>query len=181
MEQLNSIISVLLMSVALSMDAFSVSLSLGMQNIRLKRVLSAGFVIGAFHIIFPFIGMMIGQYISTNITFITEMTGGFILILIGAHMVFSSLQEKSSPAFTSQGWKILLVAFLVSIDSFPAGLSFGMFTINKWYVIGCFGATAMIVSWLGMLIGKKAHIEVGTYSEIAGGILLFIIGVSIVF
>lgn len=181
MEQLSPIVSVLLMSFAISMDAFSVSVSLGMQNVRLKGFIIMGSVVGLFHITFPFIGMMIGQYISQKATFITELTGGFILIFIGTHMIFSSLQERPPSLFPRQGWGLLVVAFLVSIDSFPAGLSVGMFALNKWYVVICFGLTAMFVSWVGMFIGKRVHIQIGTYSEIIGGILLFVMGLYIIF
>lgn len=181
MEQLNSIVSVLLMSFAISMDAFSVSLSLGMQNVRLKKMFILGCIVGIFHILLPFTGMIIGQVISTKVTFITELTGGFILVLIGSHMAFSALQENSRTLFPQEGWKLLLVALLVSIDSFPTGLSVGMFDINGFYVVLCFGGSAMVFSWIGVLLGKKIHVQIGRYSEMVGGFLLFVIGIYIIF
>src|SRR5690625_1989755 len=117
-EQVSVIVSICMMAFALSMDAFSVSLSIGMQNLRLKRIAIIGFLIGILHVILPFVGIVIGHYVSEKVTFITELTGGFILIVIGAHMFFSALQAKSYEVPPQQGWKLLIVAFFVSIDSF---------------------------------------------------------------
>src|SRR5699024_12108665 len=94
-EHINVIISVWILAFALSMDAFSVSLSIGMQEIRLNNIVFIGFIIGLFHTVLPLIGIVLGHYISENVTFITELTGGFILVFIGSHMFISSLQNKS--------------------------------------------------------------------------------------
>src|SRR5699024_8714450 len=100
------------------MDAFSVSLSIGMQEIRLKKIAFIGFIICLFYIVLTLIGIVICYYISENVTFITELTVGFILVFIGSHMFISALQNKSQ-GVSIQGWKIWMVALFVSVDSFP--------------------------------------------------------------
>jgi len=180
-EQVSVIVSICMMAFALSMDAFSVSLSIGMQNLRLKRIAIIGFLIGILHVILPFVGIVIGHYVSEKVTFITELTGGFILIVIGAHMFFSALQAKSYEVPPQQGWKLLIVAFFVSIDSFPAGLSIGFASIDTFLIISSFGLCSMVMSWLGMLIGKKVHARTGKYSEMLGGVILHLIGLMLVF
>jgi len=181
MEQISVIISVCVMAFALSMDAFSVSLSLGMQNLRLKRIAKIGFVIGGLHMILPFLGIMIGQYVSEKVTFITELTGGFILIIIGAHMFFSALQVKSYEAPPQQGWKLFLVVFLVSIDSFPAGLSVGLVNVDTLLIVLTFGVFSMLMAWFGMLIGRKVHSAIGNYGEMLGGAILHFSGLILIF
>ena len=180
-EQVNVFVSIMMMAFALSMDAFSVSLSIGMQNLRLKRIAIIGLLIGILHVVLPFVGIIIGHYVSEKVTFITELTGGFILIIIGAHMFFSALQAKSYDVPPQQGWKLLVVAFFVSIDSFPAGLSIGFASFDTFLIISSFGICSMVMSWLGMLIGKKVHARTGKYSEMLGGIILHVMGLMLVF
>ena len=179
-EHINVIISVWILAFALSMDAFSVSLSIGMQEIRLKKIAFIGLVIGLFHMVLPFIGIILGHYISENVTFITELTGGFILVFIGSHMFINALQNKSR-GVSIQGWKIWLVALFVSIDSFPAGLSVGFMAINPLLILMTFGICSILFSWIGMVIGSKVHAKTGKYSEMLGGVILYLIGLSLIF
>lgn len=181
MEQMTVIISIWMMAFALSMDAFSVSLSLGMQNLRLRSIAKIGLVIGLLHIALPFLGIIIGQYVSGRVNFITELTGGFILIIVGAHMLFSAFQIRSNESPPQRGWKLLMLAFLVSIDSFPAGLGIGFVSVRTFLIIPIFGLCAMIMAWIGMLIGKRVHTKIGRYSELLGGTILLFIGISLVF
>jgi len=179
-EHINVIISVWILAFALSMDAFSVSLSIGMQEIRLKKIAFIGLIIGLFHIGLPLIGITLGHYISENVTFITELTGGFILVIIGSHMFISALQNKSQ-GVSIQGWKIWMVALLVSVDSFPVGLGIGFTTINPLLIVMTIGICSILFSWIGMIIGRKVHEKTGKYSEMLGGIILYLIGLSLIF
>lgn len=180
-EHINIIISVWIIAFAISMDAFSVSLSIGMQHIRLKKIALIGFVIGAFHVVLPFVGIVLGHYISESMTFLTELTGGFILIFIGSHMLISAFQNKPHRVTIQQGWKIILVALFVSVDSFPAGLSVGLTNVNPLLILMTFGICSMLLSWIGMVIGRKVHAKTGKYSEMLGGTILYLIGLSLIF
>lgn len=179
-EHINVIISVWILAFALSMDAFSVSLSIGMQEIRLKKIAFIGLIIGLFHIVLPLIGMVLGHYISEHVAFITELTGGFILVIIGSHMFIAALQNKSR-GVSIRGWKIWMVALFVSVDSFPAGLSIGFMAINPLLILMTFGVCSILLSWVGMVIGRKVHTKTGKYSEMLGGIILYLIGLSLIF
>lgn len=181
MEHINVLLSVWIMALALSMDAFSVSLSFGMQNLRLKKIAVIGFVIGTLHVILPVIGMLIGHFVSEKITFITELTSGFIFIALGTHMFFSALQEKSYKAPPQQGWTFFVVAFFVSIDSFPAGLSIGFINVNPILIMITFGCCSMVMAWIGMLLGKKVRATTGKYSEMLGGVIMYFIGLAFIF
>lgn len=180
-EHINVMISICIMALALSMDAFSVSLSIGMQNLRLKRIAIIGFIIGVLHVILPLMGMIIGHYVSEKATFITELTSGFIFIVLGTHMFFSAFQEKSYGPLPQQGWTIIVMAFFVSVDSFPAGLSIGFIDVNPILIMITFGCCSMIMAWMGMLLGKKVHATTGKYSEMLGGLIMYFIGIAFIF
>lgn len=178
LEQISDFGSLLFMAIALGLDGFSVSLSIGLHQIRLKRVALIGLIIGLFHFLLPFIGMIIGNFISLKLEHITSFIASMILVLIGSYMVFSALQKKSKLSFNPYSIQMLSIALLVSIDSFPVGLSIGLSGIQSVMVIFFIGFIAMIFSWTGMLIGKKTNKLFGMYSEILGGVILFMVGLN---
>lgn len=179
--QFSEIGSFLFMAFALGLDGFSVSLGIGLQNIRLKRIAIIGFMIGLFHMLLPFIGISVGQFLSLTMEYITSVIGGFILVFIGSYMIFSALQPRVQLLGNPKGLKLLSVAFIVSIDSLPVGISLGLSGVKTLLIIFLFGICTMFLSWVGLIIGKKAHSLLGMYSEILGGIILFLFGINIIF
>ena len=58
------LVPLIIMAFALGMDAFSVSLGMGMVTLRMRQILYIGMTIGIFHIVMPFIGMVLGRFLS---------------------------------------------------------------------------------------------------------------------
>jgi len=81
--QVHNLTSLVLMAIAVGMDVFSVSLGLGMQQLRLKRIAFIGVVFGIFHIIFPLIGMILGTFISHQVGHFATLAAGLLLFFIG--------------------------------------------------------------------------------------------------
>ena len=171
-NDMREMFSLLLLAGALGMDAFSVSLGLGMQKLRLKRIAIIGLVIGLFHIMMPYIGILLGNVISGRFGEWAELLGGMLLLGIGAQMFFSAFREKEETLFQPAGFGLLLFAFTVSIDSFSAGLSLGLSQSKTLFVIAAFGVMSILLTWLGLLVGRKARGFFGRYSELLGGSIL---------
>ncbi|SDQ12989.1 Putative Mn2+ efflux pump MntP [Virgibacillus subterraneus] len=179
--QIGEIVSLLFMAIALGMDAFSVSLGMGMQQVRLKRIALIGLIIGLFHIIMPFIGILLGQAISTQIGQFTTLIGGLLLVGIGAQMVFSAFNHDTKKIVQPVGIGLLFFAISVSLDSFSVGLSLGMSGVKTMIALMLFGIVSTVLTWAGMILGKKVHGLLGVYSEILGGSILCGFGLNILF
>ncbi|MFD1036865.1 manganese efflux pump MntP family protein [Virgibacillus byunsanensis] len=180
-NQLGEFVSLSFMAIALGMDAFSVSLGMGMQRMRLKRIALIGVIIGLFHIIMPFIGMLLGQAISERIGYLTIIFGGSLLIIIGAQMVFSAFNREAIKIVQPIGMGLFFFALSVSFDSFSVGLSLGMSGVKTVIALLLFGSASMVLTWSGLLLGKKVHGLFGVYSEILGGSILFAFGLNVLF
>ncbi|QKY70485.1 manganese efflux pump MntP family protein [Lentibacillus sp. CBA3610] len=178
---IGEIVSLIFMAVALGMDAFSVSLGMGMQRIRLKRIAIVGAVIGLFHMLMPFIGIVLGQAISTQIGDFATLTGGLLLVGIGAQMIFSAFNHESQKLVQPVGIGLIFFALSVSLDSFSVGLSLGLSEVKIVIALLFFGMASMILTWAGMILGRKMHGLLGVYSEILGGSILCGFGLHIVF
>lgn len=173
--------SFLFLAFALGLDGFSVSLGYGMQRVRLRQFFIIGLMIGIFHILLPFFGMLIGHFVSQMIEYVASLVGGALLVAVGAYIVFSSLQKREHDRMIPQGMKLLSVAFAVSIDSLPVGISLGLSSLHTIGIVFLIGGTTAFMSWTGMMIGNKAQAMLGIYSELLGGVILFFIGVRFLF
>ncbi|MFC3039618.1 manganese efflux pump MntP family protein [Virgibacillus xinjiangensis] len=175
------IVSLVFMAAALGMDAFSVCLGIGMQRLRLKRIALIGLTIGVMHVIMPFLGIILGSFLSGQIGQLTTLAGGLLLFGIGAQMVFSAFSEGPSTPLQPIGFGLLLLAFSVSIDSFSVGLSLGLSGVKTMLALLLFGAFSMMLAWSGMLLGRKVQGLLGIYSEILGGSVLCGFGLHVLF
>src|SRR6476620_3089166 len=171
---IGEIITIIIMAFALGMDAFSISLGMGMYRLRFKQMLNIGLIVGIFHIVMPLLGMIAGRFLSEKFDAVASYIGGGLLLILGVQMIWSSLRKESESLITPVGFGLLLFALSVSLDSFSVGLTLGIYGARTFLVLICFGAGAMLLSWLGLIIGRRVQGLLGQYSEVLGGaILLF--------
>lgn len=173
--------SLVFMAFALGMDVFSLSLGMGMQHYRLKRIALIGVVFGLYHLILPLLGIMIGNLISVQLTQLASLIGGLLMVGIGVHMIFSVFSHQMRAVIRPFGWGLFILGLSVSIDSFSVGLSLGISGAKVAVTLILFGLVSMILTWMGMLLGRKVRGLLGSYSEILGGSVLCAFGLRIIF
>lgn len=169
-----------LMAFAVGMDAFSVGLGMGMIPLRLKQIMKIGLTVGLFHIWMPLAGMIAGKLLSEQLGVFAVYTGGILLILIGLQMFIGSFKENGDDyRFKPAGFGLLLFAVSVSVDSFSLGLTLGLFDAQAFTALSLFGIFATVLTWAGLLSGKKITGMIGKYSEAFGGSILLFFGIKL--
>jgi putative Mn2+ efflux pump MntP len=178
---IGELITIIIMAFALGMDAFSISLGMGMYRLRFKQMLNIGFTVGVFHILMPLLGMIAGRFLSEKFDAVASYIGGGLLLILGVQMIWSSLRKESESLITPVGFGLLLFALSVSLDSFSVGLTLGIYGARTLLVLICFGAGAMLLSWLGLIIGRRVQGWLGQYSEVLGGAILLFFSFRLLF
>lgn len=176
--KLGELLTFILVAIALSMDSFSISIGLGMRGIRLRNIAKISVVNGAFHVIMPLLGMVLGHILSVYMGDIAVLIGGALLILFGLHMIYSSFLPEESSLIGTTFWGIILFSLSVSFDAFSVGLSFGLFSVNTMLMLICIGISATLFTGLGLYIGRGVSGWLGQYGEVLGGIILVIFGIK---
>jgi putative Mn2+ efflux pump MntP len=177
-EHLGQTVTILLIAVALGMDAFSLCLGIGMKGIRLLHAAKISIAIAVFHMVMPLIGLFMGQYMSTLLGDVAVMIGGGLLFLLGGHMIYSSLRGEDVPSIdTGSLVGLLAFAFSVSVDSLSVGVSLGMFASDLILTMILFGMLGGLMSVIGLLIGRRVGQMVGDYGEALGGAVLLMFGI----
>ena len=174
------IITIILIAVSLSMDAFSLALLYGTEGIKKKEKSILSIIVGIYHFIMPLIGLSIGSFITSKIILNTNILVGIILSLISIEMIISSFKEREEKClFTISGY--LLFGLSVSIDSLTTGI--GLPAITNSYILSCliFSGTSFIFTLLGLNLGNILNQKYGKISTLLGGTILFILGIIHIF
>ncbi|MEX1029466.1 MAG: manganese efflux pump [Paenibacillaceae bacterium] len=180
--QWGQLTTIVIMAIALGMDAFSLGIGLGMRGIRLLHIVYISMVIAIFHILMPLMGMFTGHYVSTILGGVAVATGGGLLVLLGCHMIYSAMSSGRTPYFDILTvWGALLFALSVSIDSFSVGISLGLFSSEIATTVILFGIFGGVMSVMGLLLGRRVGKWMGEYGEAFGGVILLIFGLKFLF
>ncbi|WKB36350.1 manganese efflux pump MntP family protein [Terrilactibacillus sp. S3-3] len=181
--QINEDFALVIMALALSMDAFSICLAIGMTKPRLRQIVKIGIVIGLFHVIMPFIGILIGEILSEHFKAIADIVGGMLLVVLGGQMIIDFFQKRNARIIPVQpkGIGLIIFALSLSLDSFSVGLSLGVYGAKMLVTIVIFGLVNLFLAWAGLLIGRKTHTFFGLYGEAIGGLILLVLGFRMLF
>jgi putative Mn2+ efflux pump MntP len=170
---------VIVLAIALSMDAFAVSIGLGSKGDIKGLGLKAGLFFGAFQALMPFIGYLGGKGVLGWVDDYAHWIAFGLLALIGAKMIYEGLQEgieENIAAVTNK--MMMMLAIATSIDAMAAGFSLTLLDMEAWLACLIIGVTTFAFSWAGVLIGKRSGTWLEDKAEIFGGIVLILIGIK---
>ena len=174
------ILTLFLIAISLSMDAFSLSLLYGTEGIKNKEKMLLSLIVGIYHFIMPLIGLSIGTFITNKIIFNSNTLVGIILALISIEMLISSFKNKEEKFLVSiPGY--LLFGLSVSIDSLTTGI--GLSVITKNYILSSliFSVTSFIFTYLGLNLGNILNKKYGKISTVIGGTILLVLAIIYIF
>lgn len=175
-----TIISLLIIGVSLSMDTFSISLSIGTFNITKRKVIFLCSLVGIMHFFMPLIGSFLGYKVVTYLNINVNFLLGIILLFIAIEMIID-LIKSDDKYFELNVFNMILVSLSVSLDSFSTGLGLSAITNNILLSGFIFSTCAAAFTFLGLLIGKCSGEKIGIYANIVGVLLLVFLGLFHIF
>lgn len=176
-----SILSILLTALALAMDAFAVSLSIGMnsKNEKAKIGLKAGLYFGIFQGVMPLIGWALGRSFTNYIVKFDHWIAFILLSVIGGKMIYEAIKEEKEVVNDLGVKMMLLLSIATSIDALAVGVSFAFLNVNIWLAVSLIGIVTLVMCFIGVIMGTKLGDIFGRKAEIVGGCILILIGLKI--
>jgi Predicted membrane protein len=176
------LLSLFLIAVGLSMDAFAVSVCKGLATpkYKLKYSMICGAWFGGFQALMPVVGYLLGVNFKKYITAIDHWIAFVLLALIGFNMIREALKnddEGADPSFTAKSMSLLAVA--TSIDALAIGITFAFLDVNIVAAVLFIGVCTFVISAAGVKIGSAFGTRFKSKAEIAGGAILIILGLRI--
>lgn len=171
---------VIVLAIALSMDAFAVSIGLGSKKCTQGLGLKAGIYFGVFQGLMPFIGYLGGRGVLGWVDAYAHWIAFGLLALIGAKMIYEGLQEGIEEDIEAVTNKMMLIlAIATSIDAMAAGFSLTLLNVNAYLACLIIGMMTFAFSWAGVQIGKNSGTWLESRAEIFGGTVLILMGIKI--
>ena len=179
------IIELLLIAVGLSMDAFAVSVCKGLATQKLlpRHYLITGLWFGGFQALMPIIGFSLGSTFEQYITAIDHWVAFILLGIIGANMIKEAFSKEVDDCCDSFAVKTMaIMAIATSIDALAVGITFA-FMINSLshliFAVIAIGIITFTLSAVGIKVGNLFGTRYKSKSELAGGMILILIGIKI--
>jgi manganese efflux pump family protein len=177
--------TVILLALALSMDAFAASLSHGAAarpSATLVDALRIGAAFGSAQAVMPLLGWALGLAFAPLIRNIDHWIAFLLLAAIGGRMVYAGLaastdHETSIPLIT--GWALAGVAVATSIDAAAAGVTIAFLQQPVLTTCAVIGVVTFLLSSAGVLMGGALGSVVGKRAELLGGLVLIGLGCKI--
>lgn len=178
-------VELLLLAVGLSMDAFSVSVckGLGMHKVNWNVALALAVAFGGFQAGMPVIGWALGSQFLWLIEPVDHWIAFFLLAFIGGNMIREALsgeeEDDGGPVDHVDLPELLMLAIATSIDALTVGIAFASLSVNIWASVALIGVTTFAFSIAGVLIGNQFGMRYQHPAQIAGGIILILIGTKV--
>lgn len=176
------IVELLILAVGLSMDAFAVSICKGLSigKIKPKHMAIAGAWFGGFQALMPLIGYFLGIGFSGFVTAFSHWIAFGLLAIIGGNMIKESFGKEENDADDSMKFKtMLLLAIATSIDALAVGVTFAFLEVQIIPAVLSIGVVTFIFSAVGIKIGTLFGTKYKSKAELAGGIILVLLGIKI--
>lgn len=179
------ILSIIIIGIGLAMDCFAVSISKGvcLKKFKIKKAFRMAMLFGLFQALMPLIGYFLGFSFAQNIRDYDHWIAFVLLGAIGLKMLIEGLKPVDFSCEITQNpfrWKLLLtLAVATSIDAMATGIVFVTFPTHITLAVLIIGITSFLFSILGVYLGVRFRHRIKINPELAGGIILIVIGIKI--
>lgn len=197
---IEDVVTTILLSVALAMDAFAMAITLGMSGLA-NRIIDRskiGFTFGIFQGVLFLFGFLTLNLVGQKLLAFNKYLAALLLLYLGIKMLIDSFQKKQETCpnnnecincrqrkclktgeYRFLTWGILLLyGTATAIDSFAAGFSYGLVNDECTYTAIIVGITTLIFSLFGARFGGKLKVYIGKKATIFGGIILVLLAIK---
>lgn len=175
-------IELLIIAIGVSMDAFAVSICKGLsvRTLRPRHTFSVAMWFGGFQALMPLIGYFVGISFADLVSDFDHWIAFVLLAIIGGKMVKEAFEDEEcdvNPDFSFR--TMLMMAVATSIDALAVGVSFAFLKVDVWTAVLFIGVTTAAFSGAGIVIGNLFGARYKSKAELAGGVILVLIGLKI--
>jgi len=173
-----------ILAVGLSMDAFAIAICTGlaMAKSNIKKAFIVGLYFGIFQAVMPLIGYFAAALFADMVTAYSHWIAFGLLCFLGGKMIFDGFKKESYPKDKEPSLRptnMIPLALATSIDALAVGASFAFLYVSIIPAISLIGITTLVISMAGVKIGNIFGAKFKSKAQIAGGIILILIGLNI--
>lgn len=177
-------LTLLLIAIGVSADAFAVALAKGLQlrSLRGRDALALAVTFGAFQALMPLLGWLAGTGFRGAISGIDHWIAFGLLGLIGGRMIWEALHPGEADEERDGGIplvELLVLGLATSIDALAVGISFAFLDVDIVRAVVTIGVITFGLTLGGVYVGHGAGTRFRKPAEVVGGVILILIGTRI--
>ncbi len=170
----------------MSTDAFAAAVVKGssLHKPRFVEALRTGLIFGVIEGITPIVGWGIGQVATQFVETWDHWIALFLLLILGLHMIYNGLKHEEAQEEKSNQHSFFILAvtaLATSIDALAVGVGLAFVNVNILVAASAIGLATTVMVTLGVMLGRVLGTVIGKRAEIAGGIVLVMIGATILY
>lgn len=175
----------LILAFGMSMDAFAASIGKGAVLHRpcLREALRTGLIFGVIEAITPLIGWGLGLFASQYIMQWSHWVAFILLSILGTRMIVEGLKDKPDDVHTTATrhsfWILAATAVGTSLDALAIGVGLALLEVNIIQTALFIGMATLLMSTLGIMVGRFIGPLLGKWAEVLGGVVLIGTGLNI--
>jgi len=172
-------------ALALGMDAFAVgaAVAIGLEHLTARNTFRLTWHFGLFQSLMTLMGWLGGSGLSVLLSGMNNWIASGLLLILGLNMIREAgkQSERARDFDPTKGWSLVGLSVATSIDALAVGMSLSLIgsTILKPAVV--IGIMASLMTFAAMCLGKKVGGRLGQWAERAGGIVLILVGLRVLF
>ena len=176
--------ALLFIALGVSADAFAVALTKGlhMRRFNLRHAIIIALTFGAFQAVMPLIGWLLGSQFAHYISGFDHWIAFGLLAIVGGKMLWEAFTAQPDTERDSDSLNVrelMLLAIATSIDALAVGVTLAFLPVGILNAVVLIGITTLLVTFVGVVVGRRVGARFGKTAEVAGGVLLVVIGTSI--
>ena len=176
-------LELILIAIGLSFDTFAVSVTAGVlrSRIRFFEAMRVAFIMALFQGVLPLLGYYAGSAFVETVKAYDHWIAFILLFSLGVRMIWNGLKEpeKNNNRDITKMAVLFTLAMGTSIDAFVVGIGFAFLEVRILLASAIIGLVTFMASMTAIRLGKAAGPRLGSRSEVAGGVILIIIGTKI--
>lgn len=176
-----NLLTILFISLGLGADAVAVSITGGakLKKLKISTAVKTGVFFGGFQAFMPFLGWLAGINLRNFISSIDHWIAFLLLGFIGLKMIYGSFGSRQKEINLLSNKVLFFLAIATSIDAFVVGISFAFLKLPVFISILIIGFITFLLSFAGVAAGNRLNFVLKDKIELAGGIILIVIGLKI--
>jgi len=179
--------ALLFLALAMSTDAFAAAIAKGaaLRTPTFMQALRIGLLFGCIETITPVIGWSLGSLAADAIRQWDHWIAFVLLLGLGGRMIWLSFgEDEEEQAPTAAGGArarllLVLTAVATSIDAMAVGVGLAFVDVSIVHAALAIGAATTTMVTIGVLLGRRLGAAVGRNAERIGGVVLVLVGTTI--
>ncbi|MBF0299003.1 MAG: manganese efflux pump [Oligoflexia bacterium] len=191
-----SSLTIFIIAVALSLDAFAVSISCGLKlkHLNYKKYFKIALFFGAFQALMPILGWSLGHLIKNFFINYANIIAFVIFLILGTKTLIQSIKidskknennqcssESETPCTCNNLRCLLSLSVATSIDAFLIGPILALYDLNILISVLVIGVVTFLICFCGPLLGNRLGNVFGKKAELVAGIILIAIAFKTLF